>query len=151
MKKSVFWNAIIGMGFGFPITVACMAMLGGFDGAARELLVWVGASALYGVFSGLAYHWKLEVPLPVSLGLHCLGCLLITVAAVLLNGYVKCVGDLVPVLVPRCLQRHKQLLHHRIHQGLDVFQIQHHHLFSISAISPGSCAYFFAFSSIISR
>lgn len=100
MKKSVFWNAIIGMGFGFPITVACMAMLGGFDGAARELLVWVGASALYGVFTGLAYHWKLEVPLPVSLGLHCLGCLLITVAAVLLNGYVKCVGDLVPVLVP---------------------------------------------------
>lgn len=100
MKKSVFWNAVIGMGFGSPITVVCMTLIGGFNEATRELLVWVVASALYGVLSGVMYFGKKELPLPVALGVHCVGCLGITVAAVLLCGYVKGVADMLPVLVP---------------------------------------------------
>ena len=50
MKKYVL-NAIIGMGFGFPITLLCMALIGGCNAVMKELLIWMAASALYGVLS----------------------------------------------------------------------------------------------------
>ena len=50
MKKYVL-NAIIGMGFGFPITLLGMALIGGYNAVVQEFLVWMVASALYGVLS----------------------------------------------------------------------------------------------------
>ena len=101
MKKYVE-SALTGMGFGFPITIFFMILFGGFNELLRQLLVWMAASACYGMLPTLIYRGKSfeEAMLPISLGLHVLGCGAITVAAALLNGYIKGVVDLIPVLIP---------------------------------------------------
>lgn len=100
MKKHLIERAIIGMGYGFPITLLCMTLIGGWNGVIRELLVWMIASALYGILSGAMFSGKLEWPLPALLGVHCLGCLAVTVAAALINGYASDAASLLPILLP---------------------------------------------------
>lgn len=102
MKKYIL-NAIIGMGFGFPITLLCMIMIGGYNVVMREFLVWMAASALYGVLSTVMDSKKLDMPLPVSIGLHALGCIVITMGAALLCGYIQSVADVLPILIPAIL------------------------------------------------
>ena len=102
MKKYIL-NAIIGMGFGFPITLLCMLLIGGYNVVMREFLVWMAASALYGVLSTVMDSKKLDMPLPVSIGLHALGCIIITMGAALLCGYIQSVADVLPVLIPAIL------------------------------------------------
>ena len=99
MKKYVL-NAIIGMGFGFPITLLCMALIGGYNAVVQEFLVWMVASALYGVLSTVMNSEKIDLPLPASIGLHALGCIVITMGAALLCGYIKSIADVLPVLLP---------------------------------------------------
>ena len=98
MKKYVL-DAIIGMGFGFPITLLCMALIGGYNAVVQEFLVWMVASALYGVLSAVMNSEKMDMPLPVSIGLHALGCIVITMGAALLNGYIKSIADVLPILI----------------------------------------------------
>lgn len=100
MKKNYVLNAIIGMGFGFPVTLLCMALFGGFNGVIRELLIWMIASALYGILSGVLFDRKNDLPLIAVVGIHFLGCTVITMGAALLNGYVSNIGDVLPVLIP---------------------------------------------------
>lgn len=99
MKKYVL-NAIIGMGFGFPITLLCMLLIGGYNPVMREFLVWMAASALYGVLSTVMDSEKIDLPLPASIGLHALGCIVITMGAALLCGYIHSVADVLPILIP---------------------------------------------------
>lgn len=99
MKKYVL-NAIIGMGFGFPITLLCMTLIGGYNAVVQEFLVWMAASALYGVLSTIMNESKFDLPLPVSIGLHFFGCVAITMGAALLCGYVSSIADVLPVLIP---------------------------------------------------
>lgn len=99
MKKYVL-NAIIGMGFGFPITLLCMILIGGYHAVMKEFLVWMAASALYGVLSTIMDEKKFDMPMPVSLGLHFFGCVAITMGAALLCGYVTSIADVLPILVP---------------------------------------------------
>jgi uncharacterized membrane protein YesL len=99
MKKYVL-NAIIGMGFGFPITLLCMILVGGYNPVMKEFLVWMAASALYGVLSTVMDSKKFDMPLPASIGLHALGCIVITMGAALLCGYVKSIADVLPILIP---------------------------------------------------
>jgi hypothetical protein len=99
MKKYVL-NAIIGMGFGFPITLLCMLLIGGYNPVMREFLVWMAASALYGVLSTVMDSEKMDLPLPASIGLHALGCIVITMGAALLCGYIHSVADVLPILIP---------------------------------------------------
>ena len=99
MKKYVL-NAIIGMGFGFPITLLCMALIGGYNAVMKELLIWMAASALYGVLSTIMDERKFDMPLPVSIGLHFFGCVVITMGAALLCGYVSSIADVLPILIP---------------------------------------------------
>ena len=99
MKKYVL-NAIIGMGFGFPITLLCMALIGGYNAVVQEFLVWMVASALYGVLSTIMNETKFALPLPVSIGLHFFGCVVITMGAALLCGYVSSIADVLPILIP---------------------------------------------------
>ena len=99
MKKYVL-NAIIGMGFGFPITLLCMALIGGYNAVVQEFLVWMVASALYGVLSTIMNETKFDLPLPVSIGLHFFGCVAITMGAALLCGYVSSIADVLPILIP---------------------------------------------------
>ena len=99
MKKYVL-NAIIGMGFGFPITLLCMTLIGGYNAVVQEFLVWMVASALYGLLSTVMDGKKLDMPLPVSIGLHALGCIAITMGAALLCGYIHSIADVLPILIP---------------------------------------------------
>ena len=99
MKKYVL-NAIIGMGFGFPITLLCMLLIGGYNPVMREFLVWMAASALYGVLSTVMDSEKIDLPLPASIGLHALGCIVITMGAALLCGYIHSIADVLPILIP---------------------------------------------------
>jgi len=98
--KKYFLNAIIGMGFGFPITLLCMILLGGYNVVMKEFLVWMAASALYGVLSTIMDDKKFEMPLPVSVGLHFFGCVAITMGAALLCGYIGSISDVLPILIP---------------------------------------------------
>lgn len=100
MKKNHVMNAIIGMGFGFPVTLLCMTLFGGFNEAVREILVWMIASALYGILSGILFDRKNDLPLIAAVGIHFLGCAVITMGAALTNGYVDSIGDVFPVLIP---------------------------------------------------
>lgn len=99
MKKYVM-NAIVGMGFGFPITLLSMILIGGYNVVMKEFLVWMVASALYGVLSTVMDEKKFDMPLPVSVGLHFFGCVAITMAAALFCGYISALTDVLPVLVP---------------------------------------------------
>lgn len=99
MKKYVT-SGIIGMGFGFPITLLCMTLIGGYNPVIKEFLVWMVASALYGLLSVLMNSKKLEMPLPVSVGVHFFGIVAITMGAALLCGYVSGIADVLPILIP---------------------------------------------------
>ncbi len=99
MKKYVL-NAIIGMGFGFPITLLCMALIGGYNAVVQEFLVWMVASALYGLLSTVMDSQKNELPMPISFGIHFFGCAIITLGAALLCGYIRSLTDVLPILIP---------------------------------------------------
>lgn len=103
MKKNYLMNAIIGMGFGFPATLLCMGLIGGYNEVLREFLIWMTASALYGVLSCAIFNQKNDLPLFVVVGIHAAGCSIITMAAALLCGYVKSPADVLPVLIPAIL------------------------------------------------
>lgn len=78
--------ALTGTGIGFPVTALCVTLVGGWNHAAMELTVWVIASALFGIISGLMFG-KLNLNLPVSIGLHCLCCMAIALTAAAICGY----------------------------------------------------------------
>jgi hypothetical protein len=99
MKKYIM-SAIIGMGFGFPITLLCMALIGGYNTVVQEFLIWMVASALYGLLSVVMDSKRLDMPLPVSIGLHFFGCIVITMGAALLCGYVTSLADVLPIVIP---------------------------------------------------
>lgn len=99
MKKYVT-NALVGMGFGFPITLLCMTLFGGYNAVVKEFLVWMIASALYGILATVMDSIKSEMPMPASFGIHFFGCLAITLGAARLNGYISSLADLIPILVP---------------------------------------------------
>ncbi len=100
MKKRFVLSAIIGMGFGFPVTLLCMTMFGGFNAVVQEFLIWMIASALYGILSGVLFDRKNNLPLMAAIGIHFLGCTAITMIAALLNGYVSSFADVLPILIP---------------------------------------------------
>ena len=99
MKKYVT-SILMGMGFGFPITLFCMAMFGGYNAIVQEFLVWMIASALYGILATVMDSIKNDMPMPVSFGIHFFGCVAITLGAALVNGYITSLADLIPILVP---------------------------------------------------
>lgn len=100
MKKHYLLNAIIGMGFGFPITLLCMVIIGGYNEVLQEFIVWMVASALYGLLSSIVFNRQSNLPLWGSIGFHAAGCLTITLAAALLCGYITRFSDVLPVLIP---------------------------------------------------
>ena len=99
MKKYAA-NAFVGMGIGFPVTLLCMTLFGGYNAIVQEFLVWMIASALYGILATFMDNNKNEMPVPLSFGIHFFGCVAITLGAALLNGYITGLNDLIPILVP---------------------------------------------------
>lgn len=100
MKKSYFAGAVTGMGIGFPITLLCMAAIGGYNEVVREFGIWMVASALYGLLSVTLFNRKDDLPPLLSLSLHFAGITAITLAAALLNGYITRAVDVAAVLIP---------------------------------------------------
>ncbi len=100
MKKTYVLGAITGMGFGFPVTLLCMSLFGGYNVIVQEFLVWMVASALYGLLSVILFDRKNDLPQMAVLGLHFVGVTVITIAAALLNGYVSSFADVLPILIP---------------------------------------------------
>lgn len=85
--KDIFLACIAGIGIGMPVTIICMIIVGGWNGVIKEFLVWLVASALFGVLSILFKSSKL--PLPLITAIHCVGCLVITCSACAIIGYAE--------------------------------------------------------------
>ena len=105
MKKNhASWisYALTGAGIGFPVTVLCMTLIGGFNQATRELLVWLAASVLFGLTSGLFFENK-NLKLLTATGLHFVCCLAIAAASGWLCGYsesfLSLLGSILPVFL----------------------------------------------------
>ena len=102
MKNERFsWMSCVisGAGIGFPITVLSMILIGGFNQATRELLIWLVASILFGLTSGLFFH-KMNMSLIAATVLHFGCCLLIASGACWLCGYAESFLELLGALVP---------------------------------------------------
>ena len=102
MKKKFPWMdyAISGAGIGFPVTVGCMMLVGGYNEATREILAWMVASILFGLTSGLFFQ-KLNLKLIVATALHFLCSLVIASTTGWFCGYadsfLKLLGGMVPL------------------------------------------------------
>lgn len=87
-KNNIPWlsYALTGSGIGFPVTVICALSIGGWNHEVLELLVWMVASILFGVTSGLFFE-KLNLKLITATALHFICCLVIAATAGTVIGY----------------------------------------------------------------
>lgn len=102
MKKtneSLFSFALTGAGIGFPVTVLCMTLIGGFNQATQELLIWLAASVLFGLVSGLFFRNQ-NLKLLTATALHFLCCLGIATTAGWLCGYADSFLNLLVAILP---------------------------------------------------
>ena len=102
MKKnsvSLLEFALRGTGVGFPVTLLCMILIGGFNSVIGEFLTWMAASALFGVISGVVFG-KLNLNLPAATALHCVCCLLVASAAGAICGYADSFVELLLGILP---------------------------------------------------
>ena len=91
MKRNpvlMFQYALTGIGYGIPITIACMALIGGWKAPLGEFAAWTVASALIGLLSGWTFGCE-QLSLPLALGFHCGGTLLIVASACWFCGYAE--------------------------------------------------------------
>lgn len=100
-KNNISWMQYIltGTGIGFPITVLCMTLVGGYNQATRELMIWLAASALFGLTTGLFYQ-KLNLDLLTATALHAVCCLAIASTAGWLCGYASSFLELLNGILP---------------------------------------------------
>ena len=86
-STALIQSVLTGMGIGFPVTLAAMTAIAGFNSVILEFAVWMAASALFGVLSSVLFHNDNPMPFPAALGLHLVGCFTVTVAACAFLGY----------------------------------------------------------------
>lgn len=96
--KNIILACITGIGIGMPVTILCMALIGGWSDAVKEVLVWLVASALFGVLSLIFNSGKLNLIL--STAIHCVGCLAVTCTACTINGYSNNFFDMLLAVLP---------------------------------------------------
>lgn len=99
-SSAIIQSALTGMGFGFPVTLLCMTAIGGYNAVIAEFLVWLVASALFGILSDVLFHSKNDLPLPAAMALHCVGCFLVAVSAAAIIGYSENLLDLICGILP---------------------------------------------------
>jgi len=82
------WGLVIlgSIGIGAIITTIVTCICGGFDESVRRIIVWLIASALFGIASLLIFG-KDRLSLPVATALHAAICFAITIASVALCRY----------------------------------------------------------------
>lgn len=100
-KNNIPWMQYVltGTGIGFPVTALCMLLIGGFNQATKEILIWVVASGLFGVASGLFFQ-KLNLKLLTASALHFVFCLVIGSGAGWLCGYADSFLALLTGMLP---------------------------------------------------
>lgn len=89
MKKYpslLFQYALVGIGYGIPVTLICMALIGGWQAPLGEFTIWTVASALIGILSGIVFGSE-KLTLPPALALHGTGTFAIVAGACWLCGY----------------------------------------------------------------
>lgn len=96
--KNTILASITGIGIGMPITLLCMTVIGGFNSVIKEFLVWLIASALFGVLSLIFKSYKLS--LPVVTAIHCIGCFAVTCGACAVIGYSDNFSEILLAVVP---------------------------------------------------
>ncbi|MBQ8236925.1 MAG: DUF3021 domain-containing protein [Oscillospiraceae bacterium] len=99
-SSALIQSALTGMGIGFPVTLVCMASIGGFNGVIQEFAVWMVASALFGILSGVLFYSKHDLAFPAALGLHLVGCFAVTVIACAIIGYGNDLLELIISILP---------------------------------------------------
>ena len=102
MKKnheSLLSFVLAGTGIGFPVTALCMLLIGGWNQVTREILIWMGASALFGVASGVFFR-KEDMNLLAATALHFVCCLGIASAAGWFCGYAQSFPALLWSILP---------------------------------------------------
>lgn len=100
-RNNIPWMQYIlsGTGIGFPVTAVCMLLIGGLNQATKEILIWVVASGLFGLASGLCFQ-KLNLKLLTASALHFVFCLVIGAGAGWLCGYADSFLELLSGMVP---------------------------------------------------
>lgn len=91
MKKNsmnLFPCALTGIGYGIPVTLLCMTLIGGWQEPLGEFTVWTVASALIGILSGIAFGSE-KLTLPMTLAIHGTGTFAIVVGACWFCGYAS--------------------------------------------------------------
>ena len=91
--------SIRGMGIGFPVTLLCMTLIGGYNSVVRELLIWMIASALFGLISGAVFI-KGNFNMIAATAVHCLGCLVVAAGAATLCGYAESFLEVLLAILP---------------------------------------------------
>ncbi len=87
MKKKIAQHIIVGLAIGFVCTTACLWLFKVYEAPGiavmRQFTVWLAASAVYGAISMI---YDTDIPFPVSLIIHFLGCAAVTFAASIISG-----------------------------------------------------------------
>lgn len=96
--KNLVLALISGIGIGMPITILCMALIGGWNSIIKEFLVWIVASALFGILSLIFNSNKMNLIL--STVIHCVGCLAVTCGACTIIGYSDNFFDILLFVLP---------------------------------------------------
>lgn len=100
MKNLSLKNYIIsGLGVGFPTTLLCMTIIGGFNGVILEFGTWMIASALFGLVSGIVFTRE-NLSLPLATAIHCVCCLIISTLAGTIIGYADNILDIFLGVLP---------------------------------------------------
>lgn len=99
-KLPIFTFLLNGIGIGIPVTLLCMTLIGGYNQVLKEFMTWTVASALFGLISGLVFQNNDKLNLPLSLAIHCVGCLAVAIGACLFCGYASSLKELVVSILP---------------------------------------------------
>lgn len=96
--KDIILACVGGIGIGMPVTILCMLIIGGWNVVVKEFLVWLVASALFGILS--IVFKKSRLPLPVVTAIHCVGCLVVTCGACAIIGYADSFFSILLAVLP---------------------------------------------------
>ena len=105
MKKNpslMFQYALVGIGYGIPVTLICMALIGGWQAPLGEFTTWTVASALIGILSGTVFGSE-KLTLPQAVAIHGAVTLSIVVASCWICGYdsdpIRILASMFPVFL----------------------------------------------------
>lgn len=97
--NELFNSTLIGMGFGMPTTIICMILIGGYKPFFKEFIVWMIASALFGIVSNIFFSNE-RLGFFVAMLLNFVSCFVITIVAGAICGYADSILSLIIGIAP---------------------------------------------------